>query len=351
MHSCVMHRQKLVGRRFATHDELRAAGLGNPCWRIGARQRGGPAVALIGAAGSIGAGMAVIGTSALMGGLMIAGGVVSGLGAITGNKTLSTLGMLTGLAGGVGQFMQQGGFESFSQAYQANGLAGVADQFTGQVDYGHGFPGNDVPALDPASQALQDAGSASRAQQIMKESMPNIGAPDQAFGVRDANGGGLLGDSVPAPADSVVAAAPAQSTGHAAANLPTAPSVVPPQDKKDSGLLGLWKNQSDLTKMAVVNAGAGALKGMSEADTNDQLLALKKSQTEAGNALTAAQTAAIEKKTAGVPMASVGAFGANQGATAFGRNADGTSRTYAEYVADRTAALQRLFGMPQPAVR
>lgn len=351
MHSCVMHRQKLVGRRFATHDELRAAGLGNPCWRFGARQRGGPAVALIGAAASISAGMAVIGTSALMGGLMIAGGVVSGLGAITGNKTLSTLGMVAGLAGGVGQFFNAGGFDSLTQAYNAGGVSGAVEQFTNPVSSADIITGG----LDPASQAMQGVtGAASRGQQILSESMPNIGGADQAFGVRDANGGGLLGDAAARPADSVVTQAPTAQTPTAQAPSGASPLANVPtgalDGKKNTGLLGLWDKQGDFTKMSLINAGAGALKGMGDAETNDKLLDLKASSTDASNKLTLAQAAGQEKKNAGVPMTSVGSFGTNRSA-AFGTNPDGTSRTYAEYVADRTAALQRLFGIPQPAVR
>jgi hypothetical protein len=65
-------------------------------------ERNGPAVAVVGAVGSIGAGAAIVGTNALIGGLMIAGGIASAVGAITGNEALSTLGMGLSLAGGIG---------------------------------------------------------------------------------------------------------------------------------------------------------------------------------------------------------------------------------------------------------
>ena len=112
--------------------------------------------------------------------------------------------------------------------------------------------------------------------------------------------------------------------------------------------MGLWKSSGDFTKMAAINAASGALSGMSEADQNDKLLEIKKGQADASNALTKAQTDAIEKKNAGVPMASIGNFGTNTSA-AFGKNADGSTRTYSQYVADRTAAMQRLFGTSKPA--
>lgn len=70
----------------------------------------GAAVAVIGAVSSIGTGLALMETSALLGGMMIAGGIASGLGAITGNKFLSTLGMGLSIAGGIGgAFMDVGG--------------------------------------------------------------------------------------------------------------------------------------------------------------------------------------------------------------------------------------------------
>ena len=342
MHSCVMETLRPLPLYYTTHRRQEAMGepVGDPMSGPAYGEKRGPAIAVFGAFGSISAGLAAGG---LMGGLMIAGGVISGLGAITGNKTLSSLGMLAGLAGGVGQFFQQGGFDSFSQAYQADGVNGVVDQFTGNADYSYGYPGNDVPALDPASQALQDAGSASRAQQILNDAAPSIGGADQAFGIRDANGGGLLGDGATAAA----AGAPVQTGVQIPVPAANAATAAAPA-AKETGLMGLWKSSGDFTKMAAINAASGALSGMSEADQNDKLLEIKKGQADASNALTKAQTDAIEKKNAGVPMASIGNFGTNTSA-AFGKNADGSTRTYSQYVADRTAAMQRLFGTSKPA--
>jgi hypothetical protein len=66
------------------------------------RQKNGPMVAVVGAMGTIGAGIALTETSMLLGGLMIAGGIFTAVGALTGNETLSTLGMGLSLAGGLG---------------------------------------------------------------------------------------------------------------------------------------------------------------------------------------------------------------------------------------------------------
>lgn len=348
MHSLVLEQMR-PRPVYMTHRHQAAMGepVGDPFAGAAFGQRRGPAIAVFGAFSSISAGMAIMGSSALLGGLMIAGGVMSGLGAITGNKTLSSLGMLAGLAGGVGQFMQQGGFDSFSQAYQADGMQGVTDQFTGAANYG-----NPASVTDAAINSIGDASVASSI-------VPQVDTQSIMAG----SGNGLLGTGAPSantsslgvefPAGSV---APGIDVGTNASggllNNPIGESLSAnasqPSGSVMDGITGLWKNSGDFTKMAVINAGAGALKGMSEADTNDKLLALKQSQTEAGNKLTEAQTAAIDKKNAGVQTVGIGSFGTNRSA-AFGKNVDGTARTYAEYIADRTAAAQRLFGQTQPA--
>ena len=61
-----------------------------------------PAVALIGAVASVSAGVAAGG---LLGGMMIAGGVMTGLGTLTGNKKLTRIGAVLGLAGGIGSMI------------------------------------------------------------------------------------------------------------------------------------------------------------------------------------------------------------------------------------------------------
>ena len=95
-------------------------------------EKNGPALGVAAAIGSISAGMAA--TSTLLGGIMIAGGIASGLGAITGNKTLSTIGAVAGLAGfGVGAFTGvEGGFMNpFSSA--ADGTSNFFNTVSGSA--------------------------------------------------------------------------------------------------------------------------------------------------------------------------------------------------------------------------
>ena len=61
-----------------------------------------PAIALVAAVGTISAGAALGG---VLGGVMLAGGVMSGLGAVTGNKELSKWGAVASLGAGLGSAM------------------------------------------------------------------------------------------------------------------------------------------------------------------------------------------------------------------------------------------------------
>lgn len=61
-----------------------------------------PAIAIVAAVGTVSAGAALGG---VLGGIMIAGGVMSGLGAVTKNKTLMALGAVASLGAGIGSAM------------------------------------------------------------------------------------------------------------------------------------------------------------------------------------------------------------------------------------------------------
>lgn len=102
-------------------------------------QKNAPAIGLVAAYGSISAGVA-LGASTFMGGMMIAGGVLSGLGGLTGNKTLSTMGMVAGLAGGLatgitdaatGELMNPfaDGFK-FADTKMSSIFSGIKESFT-----------------------------------------------------------------------------------------------------------------------------------------------------------------------------------------------------------------------------
>lgn len=72
------------------------------------------AAALVASAFSISGGMSAIGAvgatvgQTILGGMMVAGGALSGIGAITGNSKLMKIGGVLGLAGGVGNLINEG---------------------------------------------------------------------------------------------------------------------------------------------------------------------------------------------------------------------------------------------------
>lgn len=81
------------------------------------------AIPLVASAFSISAGLSAGG---MLGGLMVAGGALGGLGAITGNKKLMTLGSILGLAGGVGGALGLG--ETAAKEIAKNGITDAAGQ-------------------------------------------------------------------------------------------------------------------------------------------------------------------------------------------------------------------------------
>lgn len=86
-----------------------------------------PAVALIAAVGTVSAGAALGG---VLGGVMIAGGVMSGIGAVTGNKKLSMLGAVVSLGAGLGSAF--GLADSANAAWNSATAGSDALQVTGK---------------------------------------------------------------------------------------------------------------------------------------------------------------------------------------------------------------------------
>lgn len=285
-----------------THRALAAMGepVGDPFGGPAYGEKRGPALALVGAVGSISAGMA-IGASTLMGGLMIAGGVMSGLGAITGNKTLSTLGMVAGLAGGVGQFFQSGGFEAMGNAYEAGGIGGAWDQFTGNV-----------PAGGDGTELM-------------------YGGIEPAAAVATEPVTGLIGSAAqPSVAQNIVATGElAGGAAAPAANVASGAASAASDAAKTGGSAAGDFFKSDMAKFGLIQAGGGFLKGLGESDAAEKKLAQDK---EYMDTKTAQDQSLIDKKLAGVPMASIGSFGTNKDAAVFGRNADGSPATREQYI-------------------
>ena len=121
-----------------------------------------PAIALVGAAASVTAGLGAITAagglaamsigSALAAGAMVAGGVLTGLGTITGNKKLTKIGAVLGLAGGIGNMFAGG-------ANAASSGLGQAVDATGGLETATSFGTNELAGSLTGSGPLDFSGA------------------------------------------------------------------------------------------------------------------------------------------------------------------------------------------------
>lgn len=218
--------------------------------RMGApfKQKNGPAVAIAGAIGSISAGITAGG---LLGGLMIAGGIASGLGALTGNETLMTIGSVASLASfGVGAFTgADGGFlNPFSSA--ADGSSNFFNSVSGKAIKGvfdgiKGGLGIETPAVSDtmagniAGGATQTVDAAANAGNLLSSGTEQLKYVD---GVAQS-GVGRITDAVGGAMDSVSSAA----------------SGILGSGASSGGLGGLLNNQGAMGLLS--GLGDGYMKG------------------------------------------------------------------------------------------
>lgn len=121
-----------------------------------------PAIALVGAAASVTAGLGAIAAagglaamsigSALAAGAMVAGGVLTGLGTLTGNKKLTRIGAVLGLAGGIGTAL------SGASSAASSGLGQAVDA-TGGLETATSFGANELSASLTGSGPLDFSGA------------------------------------------------------------------------------------------------------------------------------------------------------------------------------------------------
>lgn len=202
-------------------------------------QKNGPAIGVIGAIGTVSAGLAA--KSALLGGILIAGGIASGLGAITGNKALSTFGAVAGLAGfGVGSFTSAstGGFvnpfsseagQGFFNSVTGDAFKSVFDNIKGGLGITDAVPENPIASGIKAEAGVNVA--------------PAAGSIDAEF----ANKGGFILDG--------------QSPTGIGNSIPTGNASISEQLKgAGGGLLSTINNNQGLVS-ALGGLGDGYMKG------------------------------------------------------------------------------------------
>jgi len=159
----------------------------------------GPAIALAGAASGIMTGLSIGG---FMGGMMIVGSIASGLGALTGNETLSKIGMGLSLAGGIGSaFMTPDG--AFMNPFAEGNSFGDTALGTGIEKMKNGVKNffGDVTGA-PIDQLNIDGGA------IINTAMPDVSAGAMTQGIVDA--APSMGVDLSSVAGNAAAAAPKQ---------------------------------------------------------------------------------------------------------------------------------------------
>lgn len=176
------------------------------------------AIPLIVAAVDVGVGIAA--TDALVGGVMIAAGAFTAVGAITGDKTLSQIGMVAGIVGG-----GISAWESLGTAAASDGAAGAVG--TTGADYGDAAvsidAGTDVGA--GLTDAADTTGAMSAESASTTSGFGGVGTDAATTGTGGADfSGGIINGSSPGAADAASAAA---APGTSAAVTPTAAPSSP----------------------------------------------------------------------------------------------------------------------------
>lgn len=219
------------------------------------------AVALIGAVGSVGAGMAAVGGTMagfaaaglgtqLIAGAMIGGGVLAGLGAVTGNKKLQKWGGILSIAGGVAG-LASGAWSSAAGSIAEQSAESVAREGFQGLEYGR----NVGEAAGAAAGGLADA-SAGMLQ-------ANLGVTD--IGVGAASAGGAVPGIAPVAAPVVTGSATPTTVNlvNAGGTTATAPGLQGVVDVAKEKLSGLTANSE---------VGGGMLsKSMSWMEKNPRL--------------------------------------------------------------------------------
>lgn len=253
-----------------------------------------PAIALVGAAASISAGVAAGG---LLGGMMIAGGVMTGLGTLTGNKKLARIGAIVGLAGGIGTMI--------SNASSAAGGLGQAVDATGGLETATNFGASDVAAATTGSGALDFSGA------FATPVAPQGGIVASELGAPMSDGAflGEFGDMAPATQASAAEAAPMVSPQASAVQQQiaqqsattgiTGPSINGQETQIASNPLGeaasklqgwgkdAWGFVTNPKNAQLVKAGSGLVQGAmgaySQQSMIDQQLAAREAERQRFN--------------------------------------------------------------------
>ena len=263
-------------------------------------EKRGPAVALVGAAMSIEVGLS-IGLNSLVGGLMVAGGVMSGLGALTGNKTLSQLGMVAGLAGGVAGMMDIGGaFEAAGTNFSEvagkaftddKGLSGLFGGGSGQsvtqvIGDGQSFAG--------AAQS-QMPGKVADLGQLAGAGATEAAIPQTGSLAADAAASGMNNTGVTAAGMNNTGVSGSSGLYDTSLSLSKVGGGAGQSKSLFGGLIDGFNKQDPMTKYGMMNAGSEFMKSIASAPSEeeqaqqDALVQAKISELQSSGKLTEAK--------------------------------------------------------------
>ena len=212
------------------------------------------AIPLIAAYASISAGIAATG---FIGGMMVVGGMLTGLGALAGDKEMSKWGGLLSLAGGAAGMMS-GAWEGAASSAAAGTTS--ADKAALFSDAGYG-----ASAATPADAAGATSGASAGASGVA-DAAPTIGldglAPaDQAPIALAPNAAAPPINTAPAPAPLTAAPTTAPVTAPAVGAPATAPTTIP----ADQSVMSPFVNPSSGVQPAAVQTpGNGLLQSVKD---------------------------------------------------------------------------------------
>lgn len=258
-------------------------------------QKNAPAIAAIGAIGAISSGVA-LGVGTLAGALTIAGGVASLVGSFTGNKFLSSFGMVAGLAGGItGAFTAGGstGLDAFNYNPFEGGFGG--SQLGAAASKAKSFFGD----IFDSSSAVGDLGITGNAEvaNIVDSSIPGV---TEASFIKDAGSsfGNTAKTGIDLTAKVGVGAAKAASSG--------------------GGLFSQLLGNKD-----IMSAASGALDGYNAFQTREQQQPYADSAVDLNNARTEQsqfETQLAKDRYNNQQFQPNAGIGVNQNAQVFGAN-------------------------------
>ena len=246
-----------------------------------------PAIAIIGAVATVSAGAALGG---VLGGVMIAGGVMSGLGAVTGNKKLQMLGAVVSLGAGLGSAF--GLADAANGAWNAATAGNEALQVTGKSFFADGgvFGAAATPINGAMNGSVMNGAGATTGLQMGAPAASEFGVnagtalDSTSFGLAPAPGlesaasGGqfMMGAQPPGLVDSATGMATYGAMNTMGPQMPALSGVgVPPlgttaagtagrmADTTADGSTGFFGKAKDFMKNnpEVVKAGSGLLMG------------------------------------------------------------------------------------------